>query len=82
MVARFIADWVAPIATGRTRRAAVPVALVVGTLLVALNEGAVIIDGHIDAAVIWRAVLDYIVPYVVSSVGYLKAVQHHDIDLG
>lgn len=69
----FLGRWVWPIVAGRTRRAALPVALVVGTLLVALNQGSTIVSGHLDSTVVWRACLNYLVPYVVSSVGYLRA---------
>lgn len=70
----FVRTWVWPIVSGQTRRAALPVALVVGTLLVALNQGSAIIEGNIEAPVLGRIVMNYVVPYVVSSIGYLRAL--------
>lgn len=65
--------WIWPIASGKTRRPALPIALVVGSLLLAVNQGAQVIAGDIDLALILRAAANYAIPYVVSSVGYLNA---------
>lgn len=70
----FVRSWVRPMISGQTRRAALPVAMVVGTLLVVLNQGSTVLAGHVDATVLGRAFLNYLVPYVVSSVGYLRAL--------
>lgn len=70
----FARRWVLPIVCGRTRNAALPVAAVVGTILVALNQGYTMLDGRLDAALLSRVLLNYAVPYVVSSIGYLRAV--------
>ncbi len=58
------------IAGGYTFRTAV-VAAVVGTLLSAVNEGATIVSGRFDAATWVRVATNYLVPFVVASVGYL-----------
>lgn len=70
----FLSRWAWPIIAGQTGRTALPIALIVGTLLVALNQGSAIIGGHIDATVIWRSLMNYVVPYIVSSIGYLRAL--------
>jgi len=74
MPGRFLRAWVWPILLGRTWRVALPVAAVVGSLLVALNQGSTIVGGHLGAVLLGRVLLNYLVPYVVSSVGYLRAV--------
>jgi hypothetical protein len=58
---------------GVTWRTAVPVALLVGRLLSAVNQGAVIADGASTAGVWVRVALNYAVPFVVSSAGFLAA---------
>jgi hypothetical protein len=57
---------------GRTARTAAPVAAVVGTVLSAVNEGHLVLDGG-DAATWIRVGVNYLVPYCVASVGFLSA---------
>jgi hypothetical protein len=59
--------------TGATFRPAFPVALVVGTLLCAVNQGSALVDGSIDVVTALRMVANYAIPYLVSSVGFLSA---------
>ncbi len=56
---------------GVTFRTGARVAVVVGTILTAVNQGAVIVGA--DATVVtWiRVGVNYVVPFVVSSIGYL-----------
>jgi len=56
---------------GVTFRTASRVALVVGTILSVVNQGAVIIGGEASAATWVRVGFNYLVPFVVSSIGYL-----------
>jgi hypothetical protein len=49
------------------------VALIVGTILSAVNEGADIASGSLGAATVLRIVVNFTVPYVVASFGYLSA---------
>jgi hypothetical protein len=72
MVPTVWSRWVWPILTGRTRHVAVPVAAVVGTLLLAVNQGSRLMSGDLDVATILRAVANYAIPYVVSSVGLIS----------
>lgn len=58
---------------GRTRRPALRVALIVGTMLSAVNQGSVLIAGHASAVTWLRIVANYGIPYVVSSIGLLSA---------
>ncbi|GAB3488518.1 methyltransferase family protein [Amycolatopsis cihanbeyliensis] len=57
---------------GRTAGKALPVAIVVGTVLSLVNQGAVIIDGTAAADTWFRVAVNYAVPFIVASVGYLS----------
>lgn len=74
MAATIWSRWVWPILSGKTRRVALPIALVVGTILLVVNQGADLLTGEVDAATLLRVVGNYAIPYVVSSVGYLNAL--------
>jgi hypothetical protein len=56
---------------GVTFRTASRVALVVGTLLSVVNQGAVIVGGDASAATWARVGVNYLVPFTVASIGYL-----------
>jgi hypothetical protein len=58
---------------GRTLRTAAPTALVVGTVLCAVNQGATLIDGPATTGTWLRIAFNFVVPFVVASVGYLAA---------
>lgn len=57
----FVRAWLAP----STVRRALAVAAVVGTVLIAINHGDLILRG--GAPPVWKIVLTYFVPYAVSS---------------
>ncbi len=60
-------------ARGGTARVAGLVALIVGTILSAVNQGSVIAAGH-SGWVTWaRVAVNYATPFIVASVGYLGA---------
>jgi hypothetical protein len=50
----------------------VPIALFVGTLLSLVNQGSVIVSGNASAATWVRVVVNYIVPFCVSSAGFFS----------
>lgn len=58
---------------GVTVRTAWKVAAVVGTVLSAVNQGAVITGGDATPATWARVGVNYLVPFLVSSVGFLSA---------
>ena len=58
---------------GATAPVAWRVALVVGALLGAVNQGPEIVAGHATTATWGRVAFNFLVPYVVASVGYLRA---------
>jgi len=67
------AEAVRLVLTGHTLRPAGPVALVVGTLLSGVNEGSVVINGEVSEVTLIRIAVNYAVPFVVASTGYLLA---------
>jgi hypothetical protein len=52
-------------------RRSVLTALVVGTILVAINQGNVLLDGRFPAALWWKIPLTYSVPFCVATWGAL-----------
>jgi hypothetical protein len=58
---------------GRTARVAVSVAAAGGTVISAVNQVDVIIDGQATGITRVRIAVNYLVPYIVASVAYLSA---------
>ncbi|MGD9573340.1 MAG: nitrate/nitrite transporter NrtS [Thermoleophilia bacterium] len=54
-------------------RRTITVALVVGTLLTIINQGDRIASGDIDAALMLKIAANYLIPWCVSSIGYISA---------
>lgn len=59
------------ITKGYTARTAIRVAAVVGTILSAVNQGSVITSGRFSAVTGLRIATNYLVPFIVASIGYL-----------
>ncbi len=49
--------------------------LVVGSLLVAINQGPTLLAGHVTAAQLWQIPLTYAVPFCVATWGALGATR-------
>ena len=47
------------------------VAVIVGTVLVGINQGDVIVHGLLPASLLWKVPLTYAVPFAVATVGAL-----------
>lgn len=58
---------------GRTARTAAPVALIVGTVLSAVNQGDVLLAGTGGTGTWVRIAINFLVPFCVASVGFLTA---------
>ncbi len=54
-------------------RATTRIALVVGVLLSAINEGDALAAGHLTTALAVKVPLNFVVPFVVSNLGLLAA---------
>ena len=63
---------------GHTVRTASPIAVVVGTVLSAVNQGAVVVGGDATIGTWLRVAFNYLVPFVVASLGYLSARRVRD----
>ncbi len=63
---------------GVTSRTSARVALVVGTILTLVNQGSVIAGGDATAATWVRVGVNYLIPFVVSSIGYLAPFRCRD----
>ena len=63
---------------GHTARTAVPVSLVVSTILSAVNQGTIIASGRATDQTWVRIGINYLVPYIVASVGFLAARRRTD----
>jgi hypothetical protein len=71
-------DAVVLVLRGVTFHTASRVALVVGTLLTAVNQGHVIAGGDATTATWVRVGFNFVVPYVVASIGYLAPLRARD----
>lgn len=60
------------------RRRAVATAAVVGTVLVAINQGDALLSGSIAAPMWWKIPLTYLVPYAVTTWGALNGARIPD----
>ena len=69
------AEAVRLFARGTTVRACAPVAAVVGCVLSAINEGTQIAAGNAGWQTWVRVGLNFVVPFLVSSYGYLIAAR-------
>jgi hypothetical protein len=56
----------------RNLRRTLPIALVVGVVLTAINQSGVIAAGHATAATWVRCGLNFLVPFLVSNAGLLS----------
>ena len=59
------------IACGATFGTAIRISLIVGSLLTLVNQGGVLASGERGTAVLLRVLANYVIPYTVSSIGYL-----------
>jgi hypothetical protein len=53
------------------------VAVIVGTILVAINQGDAILSGGLSAATAWKIPMTYLVPYCVSTYAGVSAIIAH-----
>jgi len=65
---------------GVTVRTAGPVALVVGTILSAVNQGSTIAEGAATWVTWIRVGVNYCVPFIVASIGFLSACRTARLD--
>src|SRR5437763_3613167 len=68
-------EWLQLAAAPSVRRRSFGVAVVVGSILLAINHGEAILRGDFSAGRLFRMVLTVIVPYVVSTVSSVNAIR-------
>jgi hypothetical protein len=56
-------------------RRTLTIALVVGTILTAINQADVILRGDATATTVAKCALNYVVPFIVSNLGVLTAAR-------
>lgn len=59
--------------SGLTARSALPIALLVGTVLSAVNNGAALFAGQFSLSVMVKVAVNFAVPFLVASAGFLSA---------
>jgi hypothetical protein len=57
-------------------RRAICIALVVGSVLAAINHGDAILYGSLTATQVWKIGMTYLVPYTVSTLSSVGAIRH------
>lgn len=66
--------WVAVAMRPDVVRRGVKVAAIVGTALVAINQGDTLLEGAFTAGMAWKIPMTYLVPYLVSTYGSVAAI--------
>ena len=69
------AGWLALATAGPVVRRALVFALVVGSVLVAINHGDALLRGELGAGRAWKIGLTVLVPYLVSTISSVLALQ-------
>jgi len=54
------------------------VAAIVGTVLVAVNQGDAIAGGMLTGQLMWKIPMTYLVPYLVSTYASVSAIVKHE----
>ena len=57
---------------GRTLKACLPVALIVGIIFSVINQGDVIIGGSVNSTVWIKVGMNFLIPFLVSSYGFMN----------
>ena len=68
------------VGTRRNLRSTALLALVVGTVLFAINQLDVVLDGHADGTTAVKIAMTYTVPFAVSNCGVLMATRRASVD--
>ncbi len=68
-------SWVQTALSPAVVRRSTKVSLIVGTILVAINHGDVLISGTIGSAIFWKIPMTFCVPYAVSTYAAVDAIR-------
>ena len=75
-----IMNWIQLAYSGPVWRRAAKVAVLVGPILVAVNQGDVILSGELDVICIVKIGLTFLVPYFVSTFSSVAALRNCNTD--
>jgi len=73
---RSFREWCALVCRGSVVRRGLKFAVVVGTILIAINHGDAILAGELTRASYFKMALTVVVPYVVSVLSSVGAMLH------
>lgn len=71
-------NWMSIATRSEVVKRSLKVALLVGTILVAINQGDALLSGAITPQLMWKIPLTYIVPYLVSSYASVSTIIKHE----
>jgi hypothetical protein len=66
--------WLALCVSKNIMRRSLLTSLIVGTILVIINHGDALITGEIDSVRVFRIILTYLVPYLVSTTSSVSTI--------
>ena len=69
-----VSDWMRLAASGQVVRRALKYAVVVGSILIAINHGEALLRGDVESGRLLRMGLTVMVPYVVSTLSSVGAL--------
>jgi len=69
-----VSDWMRLVASGPVVRRALKYAVVVGSILIAINHGEALLRGDVESGRLLRMGLTVMVPYVVSTLSSVGAL--------
>ena len=72
--ARSSKNWLYAARSPDIVRRSTKVSLIVGTILVAINQGDVLLSGAFDTELLWKIPMTYCVPYAVSTYAAIDAL--------
>lgn len=80
VILEMVMSWMRLAFSGPVWRRALKVAVLVGSILVAVNQGGVILQGEFDVICLLKIGLTFMVPYFVSTFSSVAALQDCSTD--
>ena len=68
-------SWLSTACSEEVVRRSLKVSVIVGTVLVAINQGDLLLSGAADADLFWKIPMTYCVPYAVSTFASVDALR-------
>jgi hypothetical protein len=80
-VSSFLIDLARSARRAPIARRCLSIALVVGTLLSLVNQGDLLVAGHIGTATVLRILANYVIPFVVANLGAMSSLPSRQPEL-